>query len=230
MSQQINLINTALRPKQHWLSFNNVAMATGVSVLLIVGLTAYASFSASRALAEQQAVSTQLIAVQQELQQVQATLATRKTDPVLERELADVSASLAHRRNVLRLAEESATRGDVGLAEMMRGFSRQVLDGVWLTGINLGSSGMDIRGRLLEPSLLPAYIRRLNEEPAFRGRLFAALDMNDVPPEAPKLGANGLPLPAAPDAVAGDASATARIRFTEFALRASSPPVTEAKP
>jgi hypothetical protein len=39
------------------------------------------------------------------------------------------------------------------------------------------SGSMEIHGRTVDPALLPEYIRRLNKEPAFRGRAFAALKL-----------------------------------------------------
>jgi hypothetical protein len=56
--------------------------------------------------------------------------------------------------------------------------------------------------------LLPVYINRLNDEPAFAGRRFASLDMKGVDPADDK-------------SDTGQAAAKAKpvSRFTEFALR-----------
>jgi hypothetical protein len=71
-----------------------------------------------------------------------------------------------------------------------------------------------MRGRLLDPALLPAYIRRLNGEPAFRGRHFAALDMQGVLPPPVVAGQTSVPVPAAPPPLGPT-------RYTEFALKAT---------
>jgi hypothetical protein len=70
---------------------------------------------------------------------------------------------------------------------------------------------MEIRGRTLDPALLPEYIRRLNAEPAFRGHRFAALSVA---------------LPTAPAPAASVAPAATVPPWHEFALV----PELEAKP
>jgi hypothetical protein len=66
-----------------------------------------------------------------------------------------------------------------GFAEYLRSFSRQTLDGVWLTAFTVTGGGeIEIRGRALRPDLVPGYIQRLNREELFAGRSFARLEMN----------------------------------------------------
>lgn len=217
MSQEINLINPALRPKRDLLAFRTVALAAGVAVLLISVMYAYARFSAASAQQAQSDIQAQLAILQKEVQASQAALAARVSDPALELEAQRLAAAVKQRGEVLQLAENLSAQGSGGVSEVMRGFSRQRLDGVWLTGFSVGPGGFDIRGRLLDPSLLPTYIRRLNAEPAFRGRSFAALDMQGVTPEvAPP--AAGAPAPAATPVAALPAGPA---RYTEFALRAT---------
>ena len=77
------------------------------------------------------------------------------------------------------------------------------------------------------PSLLPAYIRKPNGEPAFKGRSFAALDMRAGTSEA---SAGAAPVPSSASGSGGAApvaQSPSLPRFTEFALQAS-PPATAA--
>lgn len=218
MSQEINLINPALRPQRDWLGFQSVALGCAAAVLLTLSLYAYARVSASSAQQAQAAVLERLTSVQKEVQAAQVALASRTNDPALEAEAARLAAAVRQRGEVLRLAEELSAQGSGGVAEVMRGFSRQRMEGVWLTGFSVGPSGFDIRGRLLDPALLPTYIRRLNAEPAFRGRSFAALDMQGVQPDPQPAAVAGAPAAPPPPPVAG---AVPPARYTEFALRAS---------
>lgn len=209
MSQEINLLNPDLRPKFDWLAFRPLAAAVLLVAILVAAGYVHARYRADAALLEQRAASARLSALQQHIQELQSALAGRQPSPSLIRDIEYLSAETARRRHVLKLAEEAAAGGDGGRADVMRGFSRQVTGGVWLTGFAIGNAGIDIRGRLLDPGLLPAYIRRLNGEPAFRGRRFAALDMQE----------GGQP--------AGNAASAsgpaATLAFTEFSLRASAP-------
>lgn len=220
MSQEINLINPALRPKRDWLDARTVAIAAGASLVLMGLLFGYARMSASTAVSSQIAINASLTAIQQEVQAAQMALAARVPDPALEKEITDLTAAVQQRGEVLQLAESLAATSSGGVAEVMRGFSRQRVEGVWLTGFSVGPAGFDIRGRLLDPAMLPPYIRKLNAEPAFRGRSFAALDMQGILPQPANPTAGTTPVAVAmplPVAASGPA------RYTEFFLRASLP-------
>jgi hypothetical protein len=235
MSQEINLINPTLRRKRDWLTFDVVA-PTAVVVLVVVGvLSVYTSLQAAGLQRQGADLAAQVAAVQEELQLTKTSLATRKNDPAIEQEAQSLSAAVRQRKEVFRLAEGSASDGSGGVAEIMRGFSRQFVDGVWLTGFVVGPGNFEIRGRLLEPSLLPAYIRRLNAEPAFRGRRFAALDMHaasEVTSAAGSPPASGGVPPAVSTLLGGAAPAAATPaaapKYTEFALRAIAVPPAPA--
>jgi hypothetical protein len=216
VSQEINLLNPALRPKRDWLGAKSVAVGAGVAVVLMVLLFAYARTSANSAADAQVVVQEKLKKLQQEVQTAQAALAAKVPNPALENEAMGLAAAVKQRGEVLRLAESLAATGSGGVAEVMRGFSRQRVEGVWLTGFSVGPGGFDIRGRLLDPSLLPSYIRRLNAEPAFRGRSFAALDMQGIVPQSVAPAATGAPAPAATTVTASGPA-----RYTDFFLRAT---------
>jgi len=222
VSQEINLINPALLPRRDWLGFRSVAILAGLVSLLMIGMYTYAHFLATSARSAQVATQAKLSVLQKDLQSIQATLAARIPNPALEEESLQLAAALKQRREVLQLAENLASRENGVVSEIMRGFSRQRMEGVWLTGFSFGPDGLDIRGRLLDPALLPAYIRRLNGEGAFRGRTFAALDMQSVAPEAGSVVASRT---GQAESVAGAKTNGVEIggpaHFTEFALRTS---------
>ncbi|HEY5292594.1 MAG TPA: hypothetical protein VIJ43_09805, partial [Burkholderiales bacterium] len=71
-----------------------------------------------------------------------------------------------------------------------------------------GGAEIEISGRALQPELVPSYIRRLNQEPAMRGRAFDSLSMTQ------QQGA----LPADASRPAG---APASYSYTEFRLGSS---------
>ena len=218
MSQEINLLNPALRHKRDWLAFDMVAGGAGVAVLLVVALYAYSLVQARTEQQRQAALAEEVQVGQKELQAATAQLAARKTDPMLEQEAVRLKNAATQRKELFRLATGFASSGSGGVADVMRGFSRQIVDGVWLTGFVVAPDDFEIRGRLLDSSLLPAYIRRLNAEPAFRGRRFVALDMRAVAEDAAAAGtaSAGVANAAAKPAVVG-----AVPRYTEFVLRAS---------
>lgn len=185
MSQQINLFHPSLLPEKEWVTGRNLALAVaGLLTLLLIaaGVTQYRLASATeRARAAEQSV-TQLKA---KLQEVSQQLTAAKVPADKDAELSRLQRAVTEREQVLALLEQGSPKEGQGFADYFRGLARQSLPGLWLTGFSLGAggNGLEIRGRMTDQSLLPEYIRRLNREPVFVGREFAALDVRL--PEAP---------------------------------------------
>lgn len=208
MSQQINLLLPALRPRFDWLGLPVVAGAALVglaliSLMAILGQTRAVSLRAAEA-----EIKSQLTAAQQQVQALGQSLAARQGDTSLDRQITAARLALTQRQEVLAvIAQGDVTQGSA-YSGLLQGFSRQTVNGVWLVGFGFADKEIEIRGRLLDPALLPTYINRLNNEPAFAGRRFAALDMKSVDPADEKR----------TDASSVD-KAPVPARYTEFALR-----------
>lgn len=177
MTQQINLYDPALLRKREWLTAANVAAATLVLLVAMAGWTALARSQLAALEAENQVIAPQVKALQEQMTALAKQLGSLKPDARIEAELASTRALLSVRGEVLEILEKGLGSGSTSFAEYLRALARQSLSGLWLTGfaVGEGGAGMEIRGRMTDPALLPEYIRRLNAEKAFQGRSFAAL-------------------------------------------------------
>jgi hypothetical protein len=208
MSQQVNLLLPALRPRFDWLALPVVAGAALAGLILVVLLSLFGASRAASLKTQEGETRNQLAAVQQQVQALGQSLAARQADTNLERQLAAARLAVTQRQEVIAvIAQGDLTQGNA-YSGLLHGFSRQTTDGVWLLGFGFADKDIEIRGRLLDPALLPTYINRLNNEPAFAGRRFAALDMKGFDPADEKR------TDAAPQA-----KPRAPARYTEFALR-----------
>lgn len=185
MSRQINLYDPQLLRKRDWLALGYVLPA---ALLLSVAVAA-AGFAARGdlpALMRQSAANeVELKALREQLTTLGQQAAARKPDPAIEEEVGAARFLLTAREEVVRLLRKDLGPGSVSYAELLRGLARQSLPGLWLTGFAFDASGgMEIRGRTTDPALLPEYILRLNREPAFQGRAFAALSLSEGKPAA----------------------------------------------
>lgn len=211
MSQQINLLNPAFHKTFDWLTAKPLAIATCVMLVILVAISNWAAFQADsrERVANQRA--EKLKTAQDRLLTMSKTIAESKPDPQLANELADARALLKSREEVMKVLEGGALGNTIGFAEFLRGFARQVPNGLWLTGFTIGAGGneMEIRGRMLNPASLPEYIRRLKTEKAFQGRSFASLTIQrpeegrekkaaTTPAANAKIGAPGATTPALP--------------------------------
>jgi len=123
------------------------------------------------------------------------------------------------RSEVMALLESGKLGNTTGFSSFMTGFARQVQADLWLTGFRVTTGGdeIEIRGRLIDPTRLPAYVQRLSTEPVFQGRRFATLEMQGVDPDEPN--ADQSAAPKAGDKGSASLSEGRLPRFVEFVLR-----------
>jgi len=180
VSRQINLYDDSFRPKVDLLSARNVLLGCLLSVFLVSMGALVVRWQVANLEQQAKLVNTQLSAQRSAFASVASSLGTRKPDAGLQREVEDTERAVQSAESAIVLLRKltSAEQQPV-VGEMMRAFARAGNDGLWLTGfrvLNDGSS-LDIHGRMVDQALLPGYLKRLEGEPVFHGRRFAALDM-----------------------------------------------------
>lgn len=213
MSQQINLLLPELRPRFDWLALPIVAAAGLAGVVLVAGLVTVGTARLGSLKQDEDAVRTQLAALQQQIQSLGQRLGARQGDTTLDKQLAAARTAVAQRQEVLNIVAQGDLPAGHAYSGLLQGFSRQIVNGVWLTGFAFAQKNIEIHGRLIDPALLPTYIARLNDEPAFAGRRFATLDMKGVDPADEKRET------ATPASTTTSQAKAVMPRYTEFALR-----------
>ena len=208
MSQQINLLLPELRPRFDWLALPLVAGAALLGLVLLVAMAGMTAMTADGLKVREIEASNQLAALQQQIQSLGRSLGARQADTGLGQQIATARLAVSQRQEVLDGIAQGDMAGSSSYSGLFQGFSRQMVEGVWLVGFGFAQKEIEIRGRLMDPALLPIYINRLNAEPAFAGRRFAALDMKGVAPADAKA-----------DAASVAKATVASGPFTEFVLR-----------
>ncbi|MHB1359443.1 MAG: hypothetical protein ACYCWC_07660 [Rhodocyclaceae bacterium] len=221
MSQQINLFDPALQKQRDWLALANVATVGALLLLAVAALGALTRHEVPTLSAQTAANDAQLKAAREQLTVLGQQVAGRKPDPHLEQVLGAARLLVTARGEVLTTLQQRLGPNAGSYAEYLRGFSRQSLAGLWLTEFSFAvGGGMEIRGRTVDPALLPEYIRQLGKERAFQGHTFAALQLDEGKPDS----AVGAPPPAT--AATTVALANTKAPFHEFMLT----PLAGAKP
>jgi hypothetical protein len=211
LARQINLYDPSLQRQREWLTLGNL-VATGVVLAVAVGVAGYWTRQEVPALSAQTAANdAQLKTLRDQIALLGQQVAGRKPDPRIEQELGAAQLLLAVRGEVLDVLQRRLGSEAGSFADYLRGFARQAVPGLWLTGFafDAASDGIEIQGRTIDPALLPEYIRRLNKEQAFQGHAFAALKLDEGKPDAP---------PAATATPGGQLVAAAKAPFHEFKL------------
>jgi hypothetical protein len=186
MSQNVNLFNPAFRKQRQLLTLAAVARFLGITLAVLFGYHYYLQQQVDGLTAALQYAEGQLRSQRDHLEQLKGKTAAVPTAG------AQLDADIARHENELKIAREAmealkvgAFGSQQGFAEYLRAFSRQSVNGLWLTGFTIAGSGeLEIRGRVLSPDLVPGYIQRLNKEQVLVGRSFARLEMSRPKPEA----------------------------------------------
>jgi len=178
MSQQINLFDPALRKRRIALKAAQVAVFCAVTVVGVLGLWFYEQQVIAGLKAELASAQNLLKAQRAHIERIATARTARAKDTTQESEIKRLEAELGSARRQMDTLKGGAAGDTQGFAEYLRAFSRQSVDGLWLTGVDILAGGeITIRGRALNAALVPDYIQRLDREQVMRGRSFAALEM-----------------------------------------------------
>jgi hypothetical protein len=133
---------------------------------------------------EADAGAQQLTKKQARLASVGTEFAPRQKSAALEAEVAEAEAQLASLRKVSAVLDSGELGNTRGYSEYFKALARQNVDGLWLTGVSVAAGGNDIgvRGRALDPALLPGYLGRLTREDTLRGKAFGSLQISQAAP------------------------------------------------
>ena len=214
MSQNINLLGNAFRKQRQLVTLATVAQCLAVVVVALGGYHYYLQQQVKGLSAELASAEGLLKSQRGYVERLKGKPAA-KPDGQLDADIARYEAELKLAREAMEALKGGAFGNQKGFAEYLRAFSRQSVNGLWLTGFTIAGSGeLELRGRALSPDLVPSYIQRLNKEEVLAGHSFARLEMNRPKPEPEK-----------------DAKAPPRTpRFLEFSLATTEAGKTEKTP
>ncbi|HYC49027.1 MAG TPA: PilN domain-containing protein [Burkholderiales bacterium] len=214
MSQEINLLQntrparTALRPGSA-----PVMVAVVGAAAVLTGI--YAGYERHRlAAVEAEATGVERMLKEARAAHEKAAAArTQRGDAGPDARVAELDAQLQGRLQVLDLLKSGAVGTTGGFAEYLLAFSRQAMEGVWLTGFDINAGGVELTltGRALTPDRVPTYLQRLTQEPPLQGRRFASMVLAQPASRESQPGAGA-------DADKGDPQARATPPYIEFEI------------
>jgi hypothetical protein len=221
MSQNVNLLTPAFRKQRQVLTLGVVVQCFAI-ILAAAGGYHYYLAQQVKGLAEETASAQGLLKSQRTYVDRAKGKSAAKPDAQMDADIARYESELKVARESIDALKGGALGNQQGFAEYLRAFSRQSMNGLWLTGFTIAGNGeLEIHGRVLSPDLVPGYIQRLNKEQVLAGRSFARLEM--ARPTA-------APAPAGKDKGKDAARAERTPRFLEFSLATSEASRTEKTP
>jgi hypothetical protein len=186
VTRQINLYNPAFKRQKKY--FSAVAMVQSL-LLVVLGIILF-SFYATHQVAQLEKLSgetDQRLAVDQaRLAEFQSQYSPQQEAQLQESELKKLEARASAQQTLVDTLKNGSIGNTQGYSEYMRAFSRQVVNGLWLTNFDLTGDAAQITlsGGVLSPELLPAYVQKLSQEKIMRGKSFSALQMQQPKAES----------------------------------------------
>lgn len=171
MSQQINLFDARFRKQKQHLTARTLVLTAAallVAALALQELYAYQNRSLAATLAQADQRATEL---RDQTVRFAKEFTAQGRSTALTDEIARVEEQLRLRR-ALFTTMQSGVGGNVGgFSPYLTALSRHTMNGVWLTGVDIGgqSGELVLKGRVLDSTLVPAYIRQLRQAPPFAG-------------------------------------------------------------
>jgi hypothetical protein len=223
MTQQINLFNPVFLRKKKYFSAVTMVQALGLVAAGTLAFAGYATYKAQELAKISAESDRQLAASRTQLAALAKELSPQGSGGALADEMARTEGRLKGRRDLLTSLRTGDLGNVEGFSKYLAAFARQRVDGLWLTGISVGGDENDLvlRGRVLRPEIVTAYLRALNNEPVMRGRRVTELSLSAsqepggvVPPGTPSAAPSG---PGAPKSAAASAP-HAPTRYVEFSL------------
>lgn len=183
MSQQINLFNPLFVQKKRIFSAAAVAAGLGVLTLGLAGLGFAAKLRTMELQAKARHGAEQVERAQKRLAAVGTEFAPRQKDPNVAAELDKAQAELLGLKEVSDTIKGGELGNVQGYAEYFRALARQSVEGLWLTGVNIAGAGLDIgvRGRAMDPAMVPGFLGRLRNERVMQGKAVGNLQIGEAP-------------------------------------------------
>lgn len=182
--QQINLFNPAFQPQKQVLSSATIGLAMGVVIAGIAILAAIGKMESAQLQQQAGSGAAQLEQRQARLLEANREFVPRQKDATLDAQIAEASTQLAAMRHISGALSRGELGDTSGFAGYFKALARQSAQGLWLTGVTVDAGGtqIGIKGRTVDPAMVPGYLNRLTHEPLMQGKSFASLQIGEAAP------------------------------------------------
>jgi len=118
--------------------------------------------------------------LQKSLKQLIGKVVARQPDSEIEASFDRVTVTMVRRRQLLGRLENVIPTEVTGFSVPLLALARQVPQGLWLTQIRLDALQGDVglAGKAQSGQLVPMYLGKLGDEPAFAGKTFASFRLS----------------------------------------------------
>ena len=211
MSQQINLFNPIFMKQRKYFSLLTMLQALGLIILGSLFFYGYALYQVGQLKQQSEQSTRRFNAEQARFVRYTAEFSPQQANQTLQAEVQRLEKDMAEQTRMIDTLKSGSVGNTTGYSQYMRAFSRQLVQGLWLTSFKVtgDAAQISLSGGVLDPESLPIYIQRLGREQAMQGKTFSTLQMQQTKTEVSK------------------ESKSAAVRYVEFTMYST--PDSEAK-
>lgn len=179
MNQQINLFQPMFRKERKILSFNAVVQVCLIIMAALAAISAYSGWQARSLKHSLVALSAQHQQRLVQLENITRESSALQSKDTTQSEIQRLEQELNAERQILSQLDGKHLRHIKGFSSYFESFSRQIVNGMWLTGFDVAQGGqtVEIRGSSVEPELVPQFLQGLSNESQLSGTQFSVLQM-----------------------------------------------------
>jgi len=179
MSQQINLFNPIFMKQRKYFSLLTMLQALGMIIAGSLIFYGYAIYQVDQLKRQSEENTKRYNAEQTRLTGLVAEFSPQHSMQLLQNEVQRLDKQVAEQDQIIETLKSGAVGNTTGYSEYMRAFSRQLVQGLWLTGFKVtgDAAQISLSGGVVNPQLLPEYIQRLGRESIMKGKTFSTLKM-----------------------------------------------------
>ena len=188
MSQQINLFNPIFMKQRKYFSLLTMVQALGLIVLGSLFFYGYALYQVAQLHKQSEESTKRYNSEQARLARYSAEFSPQQANQTLQAEVQQLEKDLLEQTKMVDTLKSGSVGNTTGYSQYMSAFSRQVVQGLWLTGFKVtgDAAQISLSGGVLNPELLPIYIQRLGTEQSMQGKSFSDLQMKQPKVEPSK--------------------------------------------
>lgn len=177
LRQQINLYQPEAERQRGALGADTLVFGSTAVVAAVLAVWGVGTWRIDRMQQAVQGLQTQQQRAEEALGALGAVSAEDATAADVKDRISALEAKIGAREQALKLLRDGSVGRTKGFSTELAALARRSVDGLWLRHISLSATGnsMSLAGEVLEPDLVPRYLRELATERDLSGLQFDRL-------------------------------------------------------
>ncbi|MGY3859542.1 PilN domain-containing protein [Aeromonas intestinalis] len=178
MKRHINLYGAEFRPKRQWASLNQMALAWGSALLLLLVVAAFYGWQQQGVSRELGQLRVALDVKRGEAQRLDAELARHQADTQLQQQLVSRQEELSARQGLMQQLGYLSLQKSQGYAGLMADLARLRDARLSLQRIEISEGHINLSGFAERSQDVPAWVNRFKQTPSLAGKQFGELTLS----------------------------------------------------